>query len=287
MTYFGFLALFIGPPLAVLALLNWRANRRSRHEPFPARLHAFQPFSVILAHVLVALIYTTPWDNYLVATGVWWYDPALVTGFTLGWVPIEEYTFFIVQTLLTGLWLLWLARKVAPALGEIRARKNLRLWATLTIGVFWLLSVIILAAGWQPGTYLALILVWALPPILLQTAFGADILWGYRRLVLPGFVIPTLYLSFADTLAIRAGTWTIEPAQTTGLHFPGGLPLEEFVFFLVTNLLISFGTTLVLARESQSRVPPEILGKIMKITGLRKTAKQWPISSNGTQTSAD
>jgi lycopene cyclase domain-containing protein len=131
----------------------------------------------------------------------------------------------------------------------------------------------ILVAGWQPGTYLGLILVWALPPIMLQTVFGADILWGYRRLVLPGFIIPTLYLSFADTLAIRAGTWTIDPAQTTGIHFPGGLPLEEFIFFLVTNLLISFGTTLVLARESQQRVSPKLLAKIMKFTGLRKAVQ--------------
>ena len=273
MTYFGFLLLFIGPPLAVLAALNWRA----RHQPFPARLHAFQPLSVILAHVLVALIYTTPWDNYLVATNVWWYDPALVTGLTLGWVPIEEYTFFIVQTLMTGLWLLWLARKVLTNQGEIRSRPALRWGATLILGIFWLASAIILAAGWQPGTYLALILVWALPPIMLQTAFGADLLWGYRRLVLPGFIVPALYLSLADTFAIRAGTWTIDPAQTTGLHFPGGLPLEEFVFFLVTNLLISFGTTLVLARESQERVSPQVLAKIVKITGLRKAAR-----SNGT-----
>lgn len=269
MTYFGFLLLFIGPPLAVLAALNWR----TRHQPFPARLHAFQPLSVILAHVLVALIYTTPWDNYLVATNVWWYDPALVTGLTLGWVPIEEYTFFVVQTLMTGLWLLWLARKVVPARGEIRSRPALRWIATLLLGIFWLASAAILAAGWQPGTYLALILIWALPPIMLQTAFGADLLWGYRRLVLPGFIVPTLYLSLADTFAIRAGTWTIDPAQTTGLHFPGGLPLEEFVFFLVTNLLISFGTTLVLARESQQRVSPQVLAKIMKITGLRKAAR--------------
>jgi lycopene cyclase domain-containing protein len=268
-TYFGFLALFIGPPLLLMAALNWRACR----QPFPARLLAFKPFSVILAHVLAALLYTTPWDNYLVATGVWGYDPALVTGLTLGWVPIEEYTFFIVQTLMSGLWLLWLARKVSPALGEIRSQKRLRLWVTLTIGVLWLLSVGVLAAGWQPGTYQALILVWALPPILLQTGFGADILWGYRRLVLPGFIVPTLYLSFADTFAIRAGTWRLDPAQTTGLHLPGGLPIEEFVFFLVTNLLISFGSTLILARESQQRVPPPVLAKIMRLTGLRPAQK--------------
>lgn len=266
MTYFGFLAIFIGPPLAILSLVNWRM----RHQPFPTRLSAFRPISVVAAHILVALLYTTLWDNYLVATGVWWYEPSLVTGLTLGWVPIEEYTFFIVQTLMTGLWLLWLARMIQPAEGEIVSHSGIRWVSTLILSVLWVLSVVILAIGWQPGTYLGLILVWALPPIMLQTAFGADILWGYRRLVLPGFIAPTLYLSLADTIAIQSGTWTIDPLQTTGLHFPGGLPLEEFIFFLVTNLLISFGTTLVLARESQMRISPSLLEKIMKLTGLQK-----------------
>jgi lycopene cyclase domain-containing protein len=276
MTYFGFLALFIGPPLVFLTLLNLRDHRKlfpASRSSIPGRMQAFRPISVVLAHVMVALLYTTPWDNYLVATGVWWYDPNLVTGTTLGWVPIEEYTFFIVQTLMTGLWLIWLIRRVVPDQGEIRSQPRLRWGLTLILGAFWLLSVVTLVCGWQPGTYLALILVWALPPIMLQTAFGADILWGYRSLVLPGFLVPTLYLSLADTFAIRTGTWSLDPVQTTGIHCPGGLPLEEFVFFLVTNLLISFGTTLVLARESQERVAPKTLEKIVKITGLRKTAR--------------
>ena len=29
---------------------------------------------------MIAVVYTTHWDNYLVATRVWWYDPALVSG---------------------------------------------------------------------------------------------------------------------------------------------------------------------------------------------------------------
>lgn len=52
---------------------------------------------------MIALIYTTPWDNYLVASGVWFYDPARVWNIILGWVPLEEYIFFILQTILTGL----------------------------------------------------------------------------------------------------------------------------------------------------------------------------------------
>ena len=266
MTYFGFLGVFIGPVLFILAVLYWR----TRDQPFPVRLSTFQPLSIVLAHVLVALIYTTPWDNYLVATGVWFYDPTLVTGHKLGWVPIEEYTFFIVQTLMTGLWLIWLARQVTPEDVSIAPQPILRWGLTVLLGLFWLLSLLILVTDWQPGTYLALILAWALPPIMLQTAFGADILWGYRNQVLLGFIVPTIYLSLADSLAIQSGTWTIDPAQTTGLLFPGGLPVEEFVFFLVTNLLISFGVILVLAQESQQRVSPQVLEKIIKITGLQK-----------------
>jgi lycopene beta-cyclase len=251
-TYFGFLAVFVGIPLVILTFLIWLDHRQERR--LPQTLRSFPAGWALTALVLIAVIYTTPWDNYLVANQVWWYDPALVTGLTLGWVPIEEYTFFILQTILTGLWLLWLARRILPARGTFRLRKSLRWGITFPLGVFWLLSAAILATGWQPGTYLALILVWALPPVMLQTAFGADILWHYRRLVIPGILIPTMYLSAADSLAIQAGTWTISPTQTLGIHFVGGLPLEEFTFFLVTNILVIFGMLLILARESRRRL---------------------------------
>jgi lycopene cyclase domain-containing protein len=251
-TYFGFLAIFVGIPLAILAFLTWLDYRQERR--LPRALTLLPAGWALTALVLIAVIYTTPWDNYLVATQVWWYDPELVTGLTLGWVPIEEYTFFVLQTILTGLWLLWLARRILPARRAFRSRQSLRWSITLPLAVFWLLSVVILVTGWQPGNYLALILVWALPPVMLQTAFGADILWHYRRLVIPGILIPTLYLGAADALAIQSGTWTISPTKTLGIHLPGGLPLEEFTFFLVTNVLIVFGMTLMLARESRRRL---------------------------------
>jgi lycopene cyclase domain-containing protein len=54
---------------------------------------------------LLALAYTTPWDNYLVYKGIWSYPPGRVMA-TIGWVPIEEYMFFVIQTALTSLWFL-------------------------------------------------------------------------------------------------------------------------------------------------------------------------------------
>lgn len=279
MSYFTFLGWFVGIPLMLLLALTLIDRWRGR--TLPPALHSWPVTYVMMAHVVVAIIYTTPWDNYLVATRVWWYDPALVTGLVLGWVPIEEYTFFVLQTVLTSLWLISVAKYLMPTLhtqGKATAspatatngvpessRANRLRWGSTAIaGLVWLASVVILLVGWQPGTYLALELSWALVPIMLQLAFGADILWRYRTLVFWSLFVPTIYLSAADMVAIGAGTWTIDPAQSTGLLI-GNLPIEEFVFFLLTNTLVVFGTILVLAEESQRRTPE----------GLQRWLSKW------------
>lgn len=260
MTYFTFLGWWVGLPLLILAWLTWRDHQGKRR--LPDTLQSWSATAVIIAHVTVALLYTTPWDNYLVATHVWWYDPARVTGIILGWVPLEEYTFFVLQTVLTSLWVLYLARRLPlKPMPTVATGNPLRLASTGLVALLWLTSVFILVAGWRPGVYLGLELVWALPPILLQLAFGGDILWRYRFIVLWGIVAPTLYLSVGDIFAIGAGVWTIDPQQSTGI-FLGGLPLEEFVFFLLTNTLIVFGTLLVLAAESHTRAPRALIKRM-------------------------
>ncbi len=101
MSYSLFLAIFIGLPLITLILYaRVRITRRAALG--------------LLIMMLLALVYTTPWDNYLVATHVWYYNPALVLNIIFGYVPLEEYTFFILQTLLTGLFTLWLWRRFYP-----------------------------------------------------------------------------------------------------------------------------------------------------------------------------
>ncbi|MCA9906846.1 MAG: hypothetical protein KC547_23485, partial [Anaerolineae bacterium] len=69
MKYFGFLARFVVPPLVGLLLLNWRDHLRGKRMP-PA-FRNLKPELAAAGHVAVAVAYTTPWDNYLVATRVW------------------------------------------------------------------------------------------------------------------------------------------------------------------------------------------------------------------------
>ena len=264
MTYFGFLARFVVIPLALVGALTLY-DVAYRKKALPARLGGLPAWIALAAHVIVALLYTTPWDNYLVATRVWWYDPQLVTGVTIGWVPIEEYTFFVLQTLLTSLWLLWLARRLPPPI-DAPLRPKLRWISAPVTGLIWLASAVGLLSGWKPSVYLTIQLVWALPPIIFQLAFGADILWRYRGVILLALVPATFYLGAVDAVAIGAGTWTIDPAQSLEIYLGGVLPLEEFTFFLVTNTLVAFGMTLVLAQESQARAPQRLQNLIARIS---------------------
>ena len=95
MSYVLFLILFLCVPVAALAYLMHSSIRR---------VHV----TMLAGIATLAVVYTSPWDNYLVAIGVWYYDPRLVLNHTIGYVPLEEYAFFILQAFLSGLFGVWL-----------------------------------------------------------------------------------------------------------------------------------------------------------------------------------
>ena len=265
MMYFGFLLRFLVIPILIfLAIAYWDRKKNKQ-------IHGFRNGQAvwigIAVHVLLAVAYTTPWDNYLVATGVWYYNPDLVTGIVLGYVPIEEYTFFVLETILAGLWWWFLERRLSPSPSPFNKSKpnKKRIYLSSSFLVFlWLISTYLFFFGDARWTYLSIILFWALPPIILQTLFGADILWQHRRLVFWGIFVPGAYLSLMDIAALTDATWSISPAQTTGILFFGILPLEEVVFFFITNMLIVFGMTLLLANASQQR-----------LAAIRNSVRTW------------
>ena len=258
MTYFDFLLRFLFIPILIFLAITIWDNRNSKQ--ISGFRNGRAVWVAIGIHILLAVIYTTPWDNYLVATGVWYYNPDLVTGLVIGYVPIEEYTFFIVETILSGLWWWFLARRLSltpnpspVGRGGFDPNKKLIYLSTGVLVSLWLIFAYLFFFGEARWTYLSITLFWALPAILPQLLFGADILWHYRKLVALGILVPGTYLSLMDIVALRETTWSISPSQTTGVLFFGILPLEEVVFFFITNVLIVFGMTLLLANVSQER----------------------------------
>lgn len=229
-TYAQFHALFLLPPLVALSTVTlWTRRQRSIVRAVP-----------LAAITAVALVYTTPWDNYLIARGVWRYADGSVSAVV--WrAPVEEYAFVLIQPLLGALWLHLLSQRFDPPTREIGLAwrdRALGALAGLPIGVA---GVLLLRA--ESTFYLGAILAWAAPVLALQWAVGWRYLLARWRLCLVAIAVPTLYLSTADRIAIESGLWQLASQYTTGLTV-GGLPIEEGVFFLLTATFVVQGLVL-------------------------------------------
>lgn len=232
LTYLQFHLVFIVPPLLIL---GWRLGR-----VLPA-LGPRGPWALLLI-LVVAFIYTTPWDNYLVWKEVWGYPPERVLA-RIGYVPVEEYLFFLLQPGIAGMLFYRLLARL-PAASPPASPTAVRLlgclpWIALSVAGVWLLT-------FEAGTYMGLILAWAAPVVALQWLYMGPAIWRLRRAVLPAIALPTLYLWVADWYAIDQGIWFISERFTLGWN-PLGLPVEEATFFFITNVLVVFGTVLFLA----------------------------------------
>lgn len=75
------------PLLAALLLI---------HRPFSSALTNFK----LVFLCVVAFTTASIWDNYIVYHNAWSYCPTCVTA-VIGYVPLEEYMFFIIMTIMT------------------------------------------------------------------------------------------------------------------------------------------------------------------------------------------
>ena len=91
MTYAIFLCAFVLPPTLAVAYLC-RAQ--------------FTRWPILAAIVAIAYASATPWDNAAVHFGLWSFATDKTLPLRLGALPLEEYAFFGLQTLLVALWTL-------------------------------------------------------------------------------------------------------------------------------------------------------------------------------------
>lgn len=223
-TYLEFHALVLVPPIVVLGLAAWFRDTAWWDQ---------QSRRGLLAVGVLAVVYTTPWNGYLITQGVWKYaDSTVVT--RLWHIPAEEYLFFLLQPAVAALWLYQFVKPEEFALSVSRRR---RLGGVLSGVVVSGAGAALLWAG--PSTYyLGAILAWAGPVFAVQWGFGWPYLVRARRQLTLGVAVPTVYLWGADWLAInRWEIWSFDDGLLTGIA-PFGLPIEEAVFFLVTNLFV-------------------------------------------------
>lgn len=76
--------------------------------------------------------------------------------------------------------------------------------------------------------------------VWLEPIFRVNVFRRWRRLVLTIVPVVIVFVLW-DLGAIAAGHWTFDPAQMTGVVFPGGLPLDEVLFFVVVPICAILG----------------------------------------------
>lgn len=226
--YAYFHLLFTLPPLAMLHLLaSPLLTQLDRHK--------------LLILPTIAFVWTTPWDNKLVRHGAWWYPRSCVMA-RIGYVPIEEYAFFLLQSLITTLFTVLVTRWTMPrARGKPKGTVLLPLVpaAVMVAGIAGLTG----KQGNGHHFYISMIAWWASVPLILLW-FGTRRSWPgdlKRKEALSWLMClagPTVYLCNADVFAMRRGTWHIAESKSLKRFIVPDLPIEEALFFFMTNLIL-------------------------------------------------
>jgi lycopene cyclase domain-containing protein len=88
--------------------------------------------------------------------------------------------------------------------------------------------------------YLAVLLGCLLCALWLEPVLKVGVLRQWRRLLLVAVPVLAVFVAW-DLAAIAAGHWSFDHDQLLGVWLPGGLPLEELLFFLAVPLCAILG----------------------------------------------
>jgi putative membrane protein len=231
MTYIEFLFIFTVIPIIILAFLLRKY------------LDAVYIKWLLIVSV-IAFAATAVWDNYAVYSGIWHFPEDKTLGIKLFYVPVEEYMFFFLQTFTTGLVQLFFIKKNI----DINIKKS----TFLLIPALFFETNEILKLPFGNLNYLFHLFSWGGFFILIQIIAGRKkILKNISLIIIPSAIM-TVYFSIADSISIGQGIWDFDPLQTTGIRIIN-IPLEEILFFLVTNILITEAMILFLPSKFLQR----------------------------------
>ena len=226
----------------------------------------------VAALAVAALLWTAPWDEHLVRSGVWSYAPDAVLA-RVGAVPVEEYAFVVLEVLLVGAW----ALRTGALDGTLPRTGRRAQGAPACVALALSGALLVLVGG--HFRYLGLLLLWAGPPLALQHAVAGDVLAANRGVRLRTALPVALWLCLADRAALAAGIWSIEPGSSSGAQVLG-LPVEEALFFGLTCLLVTDGLLLAADRGVRARVLSVVLGspRIWRrpLSRARATSRRCP-----------
>lgn len=231
MTYIEFLLIFTVIPIIILLFLL-RKNLDAVYLKW------------LLVVSVIAFTATSGWDNYAVYSGIWHFPEDKTLSIKLFYVPVEEYMFFFLQTFTTGLVQFIFIKKYFNG--------SQKYFSFLLAAVLIFQTNEITKLPFDNFNYLFHLFSWGGFFILIQIIAGRKKIPKYISAIIIPSVIMTIYFSIADSISIGQGIWDFDPLQTTGIRI-FNIPLEEILFFLVTNILITEAMILFLPSKYLKR----------------------------------
>lgn len=101
--------------------------------------------------------------------------------------------------------------------------------------------------------YVAMLTFTVVGSFWLELVLKIRVLKRIKRALMSIIPIAILFLIW-DAYAVASGHWKFDPDQVLGIYGPFGIPLEEYLFFII--------------------VP---MAAIMTIEGVRSVKKHWPV----------
>jgi len=240
MTYLRFHLIFNLPLLIILAALTG---------PVPWTAGEVEALGLVL---LAVMIFTTPWDNLAAKWGIWGF-PREKYSVRIGYLPIEEYAFFLLQSANVMLAMRalfhffpdWQTGQET----EVGRWTVICLVASVIPWTFVLFQLRQLRRRSGPRVNYAIHLAWFLPVVYAQWILAPPLFWDHAGLLAIMTAAFGVYYTLADLAAVRAGTWFFDEKQITGVKLAGILPWEEIAFFFLTSLLVAQSYLLLLPED--------------------------------------
>jgi lycopene cyclase domain-containing protein len=175
----------------------------------------------------------------MIRQGAWGYADGAVFVRALS-IPLGEYLFFTIQTVVTAFALHLIGFDPTFRDGDFDRAPRV---AGVVVGLAMVpigLGLVRLAPSFL---YLGGLIAWVGPVLALQWGVGGGYLARTPRMWLAATLIPAAYFWVADRIAIGMGTWYLSPELTTGVTV-FGLPIEEMLFFTAAGVMTVNGLVL-------------------------------------------
>ena len=240
MTYLRFHLIFNLPILILLAALTGTV---------PWTTGEGEALGLVL---LAVMIFTTPWDNLAAKWGIWGF-PREKYSLRIGYLPVEEYAFFLLHSANVMLAVRALFHFVPD--WQIGLETEIGKWTLICLAASLIPWAFIAAQLYGlrrkvgPRVNYAIHLAWFLPVIYAQWILAPPLFWGHAGLLVLVTAAFGIYYTLADLVAVRAGTWFFDEKQITGMKLGGILPWEEIAFFFLTSLLVAQSYLLLLPSD--------------------------------------